>query len=42
MKIKITIHLYNLEKIDEVVEKAEEIKKKNPHAEINIEVHGAN
>ena len=29
-------------KIDEVVKKAEEIKKMNPYAEINIEVHEAN
>ena len=42
MKIKITIHLDNLKKIDEVVKKAEEIKKMNPYAEINIEVHEAN
>lgn len=39
MRIKVTIHLNGMEKIDEAVRKAEEVRKKNPHAEVNIEVH---
>lgn len=38
MKIKVTIYLSKIEKIDEAFKKAEEIKKRNPYAEVNIEV----
>lgn len=38
MKIKVTIHLNGIEKIDKVIEKAEMIKEKNPYVEVHIEV----
>ena len=38
MEIKITFCVKGMRMIDMVIKKAEEIKEKNPHAEISIEV----
>lgn len=38
MRIKIIFHITRMDDVSDVLKKAEELKKENPHAEISIEV----
>ena len=38
MRIKIIFHITRMDDVSDVLKKAEELKKENPHTEISIEV----